>query len=335
MPSREKFLIVTTMKNEGPFMIDWVAYNRSIGFDDILIYTNDCLDGTDAIGDRLQELGYAQHERNRLGPRATPQNRAHQMAQKHACFQNADWLMSLDVDEYINLRLPQGGIQEFVDACGPSDAISICWKMFGNSGVDTFEDTPVPELFLHATPENKFPHYKTRAFKTLFRNNGKFNRFRAHRPRIDSDAAPDPQAPYKGVVWRDAGGQQTNAAEVNWKAWRGFRHDFARLHHYAVRSTDSFLVKRDRGRTNHVGQDQGLEYWAQLNHNDQRDDSILRHMPAFHAVRSEMRADPKLQALHDTACDWHRTKATELKARPDWNTLVNTLYPQQKESDQI
>lgn len=306
-------------------MIDWIAYHRAIGFDDILIYTNDCADGTDAMGERLQELGFAFHERNRLGPRATPQNRAHNLSMRHEAFAKASWVMSLDVDEYVNLRLPKGDIRSFVQACGDADAISICWKMFGHSGVSGFEDAPVPEQFLMSTEENGFPHYKTRAFKTLFRNNGVFARFKAHRPHINLDAVANPDAPYQDVVWRDAGGVQTDAAQVGWRIWKGFSHEYARVHHYAVRSIDSFLVKRDRGRTNHVGQDQGLEYWRELNHNQVEDRGILRHMPAMQKVKQDMLSDPKLAGLHAAACDWHRSKAAELRAREDWADFVAEL----------
>ncbi len=325
MSNNERFLIVTTMKNEGPFMIDWIAYHRSIGFDDILIFTNDCADGTDLIGDRLQELGFAYHERNQLGPRATPQNRAHNLSRRHEAFAKATWIMSLDVDEYINVRLPDGNIKSFVEKCGPADAISICWKMFGSSGVDQFRDQPVPELFLMSTEENSFPHYKNRAFKTLFKNSGVFGRFKAHRPHVNVDAVADPEAPYRDIVWRDAGGVQTDASQVGWKMWRGFTHDYARVHHYAVRSIDSFLVKRDRGRTNHVGQDQGLDYWRELNHNHVEDKGILRHMPDLHAEKQLMMDDPKLKDLHEAACDWHATKAQELRERPEWAGFVDQL----------
>ncbi len=44
---RGRRAIVTTMKYEGPFILEWLAYHRAIGFDDILVYTNDCDDGTD------------------------------------------------------------------------------------------------------------------------------------------------------------------------------------------------------------------------------------------------------------------------------------------------
>lgn len=37
-------------------------------------------------------------------------------------------------------------------------------------------------------------------------------------------------------------------------------------------------------------------------------------------------ADTTLRKLHEDACDWHRAKAAELKARPEWSDFVATLY---------
>ena len=54
---RPVFLIVSTMKNEAPYILEWVAYHKAIGFDAFLIYTNDCTAGTDFMLDRLEELG--------------------------------------------------------------------------------------------------------------------------------------------------------------------------------------------------------------------------------------------------------------------------------------
>ena len=47
--------IVTTMKNEGPFLLEWIAYHRAIGVSDFLVYTNDCTDGTDRMLKLLQK----------------------------------------------------------------------------------------------------------------------------------------------------------------------------------------------------------------------------------------------------------------------------------------
>ena len=45
-------VIVGCMKNEGPYIVEWVAYHRAIGIDNFLIYTNGCDDGTSEILDR-------------------------------------------------------------------------------------------------------------------------------------------------------------------------------------------------------------------------------------------------------------------------------------------
>ncbi len=53
--------VLATMKNEGPFLLEWVAHHKALGFDDIVICTNDCADGTDAMVRRLAEMGLARH----------------------------------------------------------------------------------------------------------------------------------------------------------------------------------------------------------------------------------------------------------------------------------
>ena len=37
---------VTCVKNEGPFLLEWIAFNRLIGVTDFLFYSNDCTDGS-------------------------------------------------------------------------------------------------------------------------------------------------------------------------------------------------------------------------------------------------------------------------------------------------
>ena len=40
---------LTCVKNEGPFLLEWIAFNRVIGVTDFLFYHNDCTDGTDRL----------------------------------------------------------------------------------------------------------------------------------------------------------------------------------------------------------------------------------------------------------------------------------------------
>ncbi len=52
---------VTCVKNEGPFLLEWIAFNRLIGVTDHLFYSNDCTDGTDRLLDALAARGLVQH----------------------------------------------------------------------------------------------------------------------------------------------------------------------------------------------------------------------------------------------------------------------------------
>ena len=63
-PGSSGNVIVGCMKNEAPYILEWVAHHRAVGFDNFLIYTNDCTDGTDAVLARLQDLGILQHRNN-------------------------------------------------------------------------------------------------------------------------------------------------------------------------------------------------------------------------------------------------------------------------------
>ncbi|MFN3211350.1 MAG: glycosyltransferase family 2 protein, partial [Roseovarius sp.] len=222
-------LIVTTMKNEGPFMLEWVAYNKAIGFTDFLIYTNDCDDGTDRIAMRLEELGVAVHVDNRFKKGASPQRVALRRAFSHDLYQQADWAICADCDEFLNIRAGAGRLPDLFEAVGEADAISLCWKLFGCGDQVAYEDRFIHEHFTWSAPEEFREKYRGLGLKTLFRPSDAIKKFGVHRPKFEGRP--------EGFIWTDAGGQPMPEKyfDMGWSAWGGFRHDHARLHHYAVR----------------------------------------------------------------------------------------------------
>ncbi|MDZ7905427.1 MAG: glycosyltransferase family 2 protein [Cypionkella sp.] len=50
-------MALSTMKDEGPYVVEWVAHHLAVGFTDVMVYTNDCSDGTDTILKHLESLG--------------------------------------------------------------------------------------------------------------------------------------------------------------------------------------------------------------------------------------------------------------------------------------
>ncbi len=41
--------LVSAMRNEGPFLLEWIAYHRVIGVDRIVVVSNGSTDGSDEL----------------------------------------------------------------------------------------------------------------------------------------------------------------------------------------------------------------------------------------------------------------------------------------------
>ena len=89
-----KITAVTTQKNEGAFLLEWIAYHKIIGLTDIVILSNDCEDGSDEMLDHLSKSGEIIHLRND-GPYDDRgiQFAALKLADRQKAVKEADWIM--------------------------------------------------------------------------------------------------------------------------------------------------------------------------------------------------------------------------------------------------
>ena len=99
------------MRNEGPFILEWVAYHRAIGFAEVIVATNDCSDGSDMLLDALQVAGHVVHLRNIVPAGTAPQDAGMQMALRYLSKDGPEWLCHLDSDEFLNIRSGTGRFQ--------------------------------------------------------------------------------------------------------------------------------------------------------------------------------------------------------------------------------
>lgn len=306
--------IVTTMKNEGPFILEWIAYHQAIGVRDFLVYTNDCDDGTDAMFDLLQSKGIVQHRQNPFREvDLKPQHAALQAAEQEPMIQKADWIICMDVDEFINIKVGQGHLRDLYKVVGDANMISCTWRLFGNSDLDHFEDEYTLRMHVRCAHEYSPKPHQAWGFKTLFRNNGVFKKFGVHRPK-----GLRPQL-WDQIHWVNGSGKQIPKMEFR-NSWRStvttYGYDLVSLNHYAVRNAESFLVKRDRGRVNHVDRDQGEAYWFRMNNNATEELSIQRHIPMMEDKFRQFMADPEIAAQHHRCVMAHQAKIKTLKAVP-------------------
>jgi len=312
--------IVTCMKNEGPFLLEWLAYHRMIGVDDFLVYTNDCDDGTDTLLDVLQDRGLVQRRDNPFrGTDQRPQQAALQAAWSDPVVQNAGWLISMDVDEFLNVHAGANRLPDLFAAIGDANMVSATWRLFGNDDVEAYEDRPIIEQFTRCAPQLIRRPHQAWGFKTLFRNQGLWEGFGVHRPRGHLGGE---------VNWVNGSGypMPERLIKTGWRSsLESYGYDLVTLNHYAVRSVESFLVKRDRGRVNHVTRDQGAAYWFRMNNNDQQDLSIHRHLPELNAELDKLKADPEIAALHAQAVAAHRAKVVNLMEQDEYVALHDRL----------
>jgi len=315
-------LAILTVRNEGSFLIDWLAHHRAIGFTDFLVFSNDCQDGTDAMLDRLAELDWITHIRNDAPSPKGPQWAALARAEDHPLRQSADWILVCDIDEYVNIHTGDGSLAALRAALPQATAIPLTWRMFGNAGVVEIEDRPMTEVFTRAAPTVLYWPWRAQLFKTLFRNDGSYGKLGVHRPRaLRADRAAQ-------VRWVSGSGQPLGGAYLTTRIFSDLGVDSQRLvqlNHYALGSMQGFLVKADRGRSNREASAADAGYWVERNFSAVEDRSIARVAPQVAPLRAALLADPVLGSLHRQALAWRRQRFADLMREEGWRTLYTRI----------
>lgn len=301
-------LIFSCAKNEGPFLLEWLSFHRAIGFEDFLIFTNDCEDGTDDLADRLDARGLITHVRNDDYEKRGPQWTALNSQPLRKALRTAQFALHLDLDEFVNIKTGSGQLSDLIAKLGDADAISIPWRFFGNDRIAEFVDQPILEQFTKCGPYPIMFPRQALMFKTLFRPSEVLDRAGVHAPRLSKTATLDQ------LTWLNGDGRPVRQFDPKNPVLHGenFGNSLAQINHYALRSMQSFLVKSARGLPNHGHVPVDLNYWVRRNFNDMPDRAL-----ADRGIPNEFTADTDLMALHKQSCDWHRTKIAEVMATPD------------------
>lgn len=308
------YTVITTMKNEAAFLLEWVAHYKALGFDHLVICTNDCDDVTTQMVLRLQDMGLARHHPTRHWPVTSIQRSALKQARRYGEVTEAEWIYVCDADEFLVVKLGDGTVRALVAAASAEvEVISVAWRVFGPDGRRDYVDAPVTGQFCRAGAEDMRQGIYA---KSLFRGLENVQRIGIH--------APIPRAELGRPLRREMAGGIGLSPEINGMlAARDYR--LAQVNHYALRSRDSFLVKRDRGRVNHTGQSMEIDYWDRFDVADVECNAIRRYDNTVAKWRAQLLVDDGLSALHAQAVAWHKAKVAELRARPDYAPLLAEL----------
>lgn len=318
-----KFLAILTVRNEAAFLLEWLAHHRAVGFTDVLVFSNDCQDGTDTMLDRLQDMGWLTHIRND-GPydKGGIQFTALKKADKLEIVQQADWILPLDVDEFVNIHTGDGTLPALLDALPDATAITLTWRLFGNSETVRYHDKPVLEQFTRCAPEVLNWPWRASMFKTLYANNGVYRKVGVHRPRN-----PDPDR-LDQAQWFDCEGRALPEMFRTKRVFSNFgrpNYALAQLNHYPLGAMESFVLKADRGRAVHSDDILGLDYWIERNFNTDTDTSVSKLKPARDAICAELKGDKTLADLHQSAVAWRHERFETLMQQEPFRALFGRL----------
>lgn len=336
MSKKHNAILIGIMKNEGPYVLEWIAHNLALGFDKILIFSADCDDLTDRMLDRLEDLRLIKHCPN---PKRIFKQLGvwHVAALRYATtfnqFRDSDWVLAVDVDEFLEIAPGDHTLDDLFSHSPDFDLMSFTVVGHNSSDIKYIGNGNVQNTFLRSQTDirdlNDPAKNHRAAVKTLMTNPIENALFRNHRPKIDDFST-------RSMTWLNGAGQVMPAAftdnKVNlWGAANSL--GLAHVNHYSLRSMESFLVKVDRGDAVNdakIGFDDdriegAMAYWRDRNRGLEVEQRIPVQPKPYDEIHALLSGDSILGEMHAEACAIHRGKIERIIATQGGEKLARQM----------
>jgi hypothetical protein len=240
----------------------------------------------------------------------------------------ADWILMFDADEFLCINYGDGTLDPMLDAAGDANGIVITWRIFGSGNVVGWSRDPVSEQYLYAAPPT---WNKGWGVKTLFKFDPDKWKIGIHRPSIKNKhletGFPDT------VKWLNGSGLPMEDY-FKFRGWRSIRrtvgYQWAQMNHYAVKSIDSYAIRKQRGNVNNKKDKYNADYWSLQDRNEVYDDKILRYTERRNQIMDELLTDPVLARLHWAAIDRVEARLDEYRKTDAYAELKTSLIEASK-----
>ena len=319
-----RVFVATCMKDEGPFILEWIAWHRAIGVTNFVVYTNDCSDGTVELLDKLQDMGEVRHLPNPAVALGKTNFQPVALDYTHYLkeFREADYFVSIDVDEFINVRVGTGRLADLFKEVGPFDAISVSEINHGCNNRVEFERGWVTDQFPRHDTESPGRKRAQRGVKTITRLSPRVHKIRNHRPDFVPGLTDLAWFNGSGVRFQDL----AQAPKANGVDSRG-TYGIVSLEHYSIRSLHSYLMKMVRGDVVVADKSVSQRYWRQRNRNAHT--SSVFNPTIVEAARTYYQTTfgcvEELMDLHGACCMHHETRSKEILQQQEVSERLNWI----------
>ena len=296
------------MRNEGPFIVEWLCWQRMLGFTDAVVVTNNCTDASPALLDALVAGGWVHHLRHDMAPGQPVTAAKLQVAFEHRAVRRANWVMVCDVDEFLVIHRGAGRLDDLIGTGAPEFlGMSINWRVFGHNKIEEFHDIPVHQQFFGAVGDKSGISLQV---KSIFRQPRWFRALGEHGPiKLMPDktglAWGDP-----GMVWVNCDGRPVPGWKPGSDQMRNLpvdlsSHKTAQINHYMLRAAETFSLKKGTPSPVQLSNRYSGIYVKRANRADVIDRSALRRVDEFNAIYQEAMALPEVARMHHQCCADH------------------------------
>ncbi len=253
--------IVAIIKDEGPYLKEWIDYHLAAGFEHFYLYDNDSSDQTKTVLDPYIAKGLVTY---RFFPGRGLQLSAYQDAcEKY--WREASLMAFIDADEFFCPS--EGCLNEKVPSLVSrllgkrASGLAVQWMHFGNSFHLKTAPGPVIERFQYRAKGPSHP------VKTIVKPLDVYRWESPHYPWL-----------FHGKYKIDCGGKRVPGHEIanpslSWPL---------RLNHYATKSTEEWIIRKQKGMADSSSpppkaSDLSWETFNRINTNEVFDDSAARY----------------------------------------------------------
>ena len=297
--------VVCSVKDEGPFLVEWVTWYRMLGFQRIVVVTNDCTDHSPQLLDAMAAAGWVTHLRCTIPPGQRIEATKLALARNHKHVFRADWAFVCDVDEFLVVHVGANRVQDLIAYPDqPVQGIAINWRVYGNSGLTQWQDALSHRTFLRAA----YPHDPSSIwYKSLFTDVRAFRKLDSQGPRgfRRDRAGLDPSAPAKPWVNTDGEvipGWSMGAPESRTMPAACVAQNVAQVNHYMIRWTEFFSLRRGTPSASSGVDRYNDVYFHTKNRNEVFEDSALAYRARFDVLHAQAMALPDVARLHHQCC---------------------------------
>lgn len=261
---RPFFGICAIVRNEGPYIHEWLSYHRAIGVERFTIYDNGSDDDTLAevarFGHPVDVIPWPGHAQQVPVYRDMLANRRH----------TVEWCAFIDVDEFL---VPTGAesvrdvLASYDDMPGVS-TLYVHWLFFGSGGAKHADAAPVTQRFTRRAPDDFGPNRYGKSVVRLRYGAELLNPHMIGRPSAML-------TPGGWIVDTSDGGRQPRA-----------EHNRLALAHYFTKSEAEWTERRARGRpalpADHPDAIRPIEQFRAHDRNDVEDRRVANVLVEHH-----------------------------------------------------